>query len=468
MRLKSRSKEKESEFLDKLSDIFEDPLKLVPQCIDSSMLCPFDSYVKKLSRMSGDAYGRLSGSADQFLSALGETYKVMKSESAPVLGVIQTPYGNLEYSKRGNTDPVVLGGVQNFDDPVWRMLGFASLVKTKKVFVFSSPNHYLGSCKGNFPGRDFLVDALGSEKAEDLTMDEGISFGKSGEHFDIGIPGGESIRVYKDSRSNVMRILLRHILVPDVSRFFHLSAPFLEEVTGEIPQDLAAGYLAGRLDARAFIKALQEFRKKIAISKGLYLVGDTVYRSADEFCSAVFDAETCSVITKYLQEDGPVSIDSLSQRKVMENLWPSHGKEILEEMFPEVPAASLKAESGDPLRQIENIRRMLNKEKATNHISAEPWSQESSMLISMIKDTFSMGAREMLRKWEKRVGYSSLFNSIYYAFLLAEGENENLKWRFSHDQMLLGEKILPAIREVLDSDPENANEKILNLKAFVR
>ena len=201
MKLKTRSKEKEAQFIEKLQSFFSDQekvLSLVPECMDSSMFCPFDSYRKKLSRTQGPALGRLSGSADQFLSAIGETYKVMESESAPIMGVIPTAYGNLDYAKRGNTDPMVLGGVQNFDDTTWKMLAFSSLVKTKKVFIFSSENYYIGSCKGNFPGDDFLADVFRSEKVEDLTNEDGFTLGKSGEFFlcrhrkcfkNKGIPG---------------------------------------------------------------------------------------------------------------------------------------------------------------------------------------------------------------------------------------------------------------------------------------
>ncbi|EQD36408.1 hypothetical protein B1B_16526, partial [mine drainage metagenome] len=87
MKLKTRSKEKEAAFIEKLQAFFSDQqnlLSLVPECMDQSMFCPFDSYRKKLARIQGSGIARLAGSADQFLSAIGETYKVMDSESAPI------------------------------------------------------------------------------------------------------------------------------------------------------------------------------------------------------------------------------------------------------------------------------------------------------------------------------------------------------------------------------------------------
>ena len=111
MKLKVGSKEKERKFLEHLNKLFEDPHSILPECLDKGFLCPFESYRKKID--SSGSYEKYAKSADQFLSALGETQKIVESESAPILGFITTPYGNVEYAKRGNADPVVLAGLQH-------------------------------------------------------------------------------------------------------------------------------------------------------------------------------------------------------------------------------------------------------------------------------------------------------------------------------------------------------------------
>ena len=470
MKLKTRSKEKEAQFIEKLQSFFSDQekvLSLVPECMDSSMFCPFDSYRKKLSRTQGSSLGRLSGSADQFLSAIGETYKVMESESAPIMGVIPTAYGNLDYAKRGNTDPMVLGGVQNFDDTTWKMLAFSSLVKTKKVFIFSSENYYIGSCKGNFPGDDFLADVFRSEKVEDLTNDGGFTLGKSGEFFYVDVGNVSRIKVFQDSKTNLMRLLLRHMLVPDVTKFFRITVPYLESVDAEIPQPTLAGYLSGQTDAKSFLHSIQEARKKSALARGMYLIGGDAYADPEEFLKALFDEEEAARLTSYLKMIGPVALDGKSQRKLLEILWPKFGVQIMKEYFPDVDESMIKTQAGDPLRQIEMLKRRIDQEEASSLITVNPWSTESSMLIEMIKDHLSMGKSETLKKWEKRVGFSSLFNSLYYAFVIALQGGSNQKWRFTSEQMMFGEKIAPDIKEILDCTDQSINDKILQMKQYV-
>ena len=472
MKLKYRSKEKESEFIQKLQDFFSKPdnlLSLVPDCMDNSILCPFDSYKKKLSRISGPAIGKLSGSADQFLSAIGETYRVMESESAPIMGLISTPYGNVDYAKRGSTDPMVLAGVQNFSSTVWRMLSFSSLVQTKKVSVYSSEHYYIASCKGNPPPREFILDAFQSEKTDDLSVnEEEIIFGTSGDYMNLNIGSQILIKVYQDSKSNVIRILLRHMLVPDISRTISIQVPFLEDVSSEIPAQYLNQYLSGQLEARNFIRNVSEYRKKIALSKGLYLLEGMVFNSTSAFLGEMFDPEESKILEKYLEQNGPVSIDTKSARKLLEILWPKYGKDILSEYFPDIDQNSLKTQAGDPLKQIEMIRRKIDQSKASSLVAVEPWSSDSAMLIDMVRDYLSVGGSEMLRKWEKLVGQSSMFNSIYYAFTISLNERTNQQWRFSSEQMMLGEKLAEGIRDIIATRDASINEKILRMKQLVR
>lgn len=471
MKLKTRSKEKEAAFIEKLQAFFSDQqnlLSLIPECMDQSMFCPFDSYKKKLSRIQGSGIARLAGSADQFLSAIGETYKVMESESAPIMGVIATPYGNLDYAKRGNTDPMVLGGVQNFDGITWKMLAFSSLVMTKKVSVFSSEKYYIGSCKGNFPGDDFLTDVFRSEKVEDLSTDEGFSFGKTGDFFYLDIGNVSRIKVYQDCKTNLMRILLRHMLVPDVTKSFRLSVPFLESVDSSIQDQTTAGYLGGQIDAKSFLNSVKEARKRSALSRGMYLIGGDAYSDPEEFLRVLFDQEETSKLEKYLEQTGPVSLDSKNQRKLLEILWPKYGMQILKEFFPDVDESTIKMQAGDPLRQIEMLKKRIDQEEASSLITLEPWSTESSMLIDMLKDYLSLGKSETLKKWEKRVGFSGLFNSIYFALVIALQGSTNQKWRFTAEQMMFGEKIAPYIKEIIECKDSSINDRIAQIKLYVR
>ena len=193
-----------------------------------------------------------------------------------------------------------------------------------------------------------------------------------------------------------------------------------------------------------------------------------VFNSTSAFLGEMFDPEESKILEKYLEQNGPVSIDTKSARKLLEILWPKYGKDILSEYFPDIDQNSLKTQAGDPLKQIEMIRRKIDQSKASSLVAVEPWSSDSAMLIDMVRDYLSVGGSEMLRKWEKLVGQSSMFNSIYYAFTISLNERTNQQWRFSSEQMMLGEKLAEGIRDIIATRDASINEKILRMKQLVR
>ncbi|EQD42473.1 hypothetical protein B1B_14044 [mine drainage metagenome] len=313
-----------------------------------------------------------------------------------------------------------------------------------------------------------MADVFRSEKVEDLSSDDGFALGKTGDFFYLEIENVSRIKVYQDSKTNLMRILLRHMLVPDVTRTFRLSVPFLESVDSSILEQTAAGYLGGQTDTKSFLHSVEEARKRNALSSGMYLISGEAYSDSREFLRVLFDQEEAAKLDKYLELTGPVALDGKSQRKLLEILWPKFGMQILKEYFPDVDESTIKMQAGDPLRQIEMLKKRIDQEEASSLITVGPWSTESSMLIDMFKDYLSLGKSETLKKWEKRVGFSGLFNSIYYAFVIALQGGSNQKWRFTSEQMMFGEKIAPFIKSILDCTDASINEKIAQLKLYVR
>ena len=181
MRLKSTSKEKQKEFIEHLRGLFDNPVEFIPECIDGGMFCNFNSYRKKVESIAHNgAYDKYIKATDQVLSGLGESYRIMESDSAPLLGMLKTPYGSVEYARRGTTDDTVLSGIQHYDHPLWRMLAFSSLVKSKGVRVYSSTNYFLGSCKNSSPGAEFFMDALKDENIQFEEKDGSIVIPGSG------------------------------------------------------------------------------------------------------------------------------------------------------------------------------------------------------------------------------------------------------------------------------------------------
>lgn len=470
MKLKFRSKRKEKEFLGHISELFEDPVALVPECIDGGFLCPFESYRKKLSSIDGDSkFEKYLRSSDQFLSAISETHKVSDSDSAPVVGFITTPYGNVEYAKRGNTDETVLAGVQHFDDEIWRMLAFSSLTKSKGVRIYSSKNHYLGSCKGSGPGTEFFKDVLEEHNIRFREEDDALVIGNAGKSMTLAHFSGVNIKIFEDSEYSTAYTIVRHFLARDLLKDFTVTSGFIEDWITLIPPEEVGRYFGGQIDDKTFIRSIADARVRQAVSKSLYIVADRCYSDPEEFLGEFpNDVVNTSMLVPFLKSTGHgLYMDNPSLRKLLEVLWPSHGNEILKLIFPDLDESKLKSLKGNPLDQIERGRKIYKIEDIDSAFTISAWSKASEFLISMVKDFFKSGKFVAIRNAEKNLQTDSVNKAIFYAFLTSQGELSNREWLFNDQDRELGNKMLEPMNKILANDYSAISTNIAAIRPFV-
>ncbi len=469
MKLKYKSKEKQEKFIKHLERLFEEPLIVIPDCMDKGMFCPFQQYQRKISLIaSSGKFDKYSGSSDQFLSGFGETHKVLVSKSAPVLGVIKTPYGTVEYAKRGKTDELVLAGIQNYDNETWRMLAFTFLVKTKGVRIYSSKKQYIASCKGHSPGLNFFSDVLNEHNIAHRVTDV-IEIGSSQFHMDITFLRDVTIRIHDDTKLNVMPVLLRHILVQDPVKDFSITVNYLREITDEIPSEILMDYFSGSLPSRDFIRKVIDIKRDVALKRGLYFIEDKTFGDPVEFLSA-FEDQTFdpSLVLPLLQEmDEGIYLDNASFRKLLEILWPKFGDRIAELYFPGVDLSRISLKyTGDPLHYLSSIRRYLSYEEKENLLGVEPWSPDSAYLLDLLRKHMSKEPDELFR-WAEENAVNMTRKGILYSYLLATGSASSKDWLFNDTEKGLGRKIFPYVKEIIEGRTENLGEVWKTLRIYV-
>lgn len=470
MKLKVRSKEKEQKFINHLSDFFKDPEAIIPDCMDKGMFCPFESYKKKLAQAyDTEKYDKFSRSADQFLSGVSETYRIVESNSAPMLGFISTPYGNVEYGKKGNTDPTVLAGIHNYDDEIWRMLAFSSLARSKDIKVYSSRNFYIASCKGHGPDIEFFKDVLEEHDIQYELSENEINIANEGRHFTISHSSGVVINVFENSQGNTLYSILKHFLSKDPVSDFRISSDFMAGCIDSIPNDALVNYFSGKIDNRKFIRKIIDHRINEGTRQGRYMISDTCYDSAEAFLEQFEDdfIDTGILIEPLVSYGKGIYLESNSIRKLLEILWPTSGQDILRSVFPNMDEKTLKSLKGSPIDQIEAGRRSFAIAEVDSLITVKPWSRNSEFLIQLIKDYFKSGKDLAIRNAERSLKSSSGSKSIFYAFLKALNELDNREWLFSSNEEDLGSKMLDSFLRILNKKSEDINREIAEMKPYV-
>lgn len=467
MRLKAHSKERQEEFLKHLDLFFKDPSQVLPECLDSGLFCPFSSYSKKLGKRSTEQMDGFSRSSDQFLSGISETYKIFESNSAPLLGMLKTPYGSVEYAKRGNTDEAVMAGIQHFDDRKWRMLAFSSLVKAKNVRIYSSRNFYLASCKGTSPGKEFFEDVLSEEQIPFQEDGETIVIGNDGASINIVNLGTTVIEVHEDSKHHTMGSILKHVLVRDISADFSISSDFLAGYSNEFPD--TSRYFSGMVDDRHFVHEMKDMRVRKSVSKGYFVKGEELFTDAESFVSSFDDLPLeKQVVADAVKNYGKgIYLDNPTARKLLEVLWDSQGNEILKASFPDIEKNQLKSLKGSPVEQIESLRKMGDSREVEERINIDPWSQESAFMIDFLKATFKSGRQAAIRDAEKMTFSGPVSKAVFYAFLAIFQETANREWMFTQNEKDLGHIIAEILIPVIDSKGKKLADKVPELRKYI-
>lgn len=471
MRLKTTSKEKQKEYIEHLKGLFDDLSVTIPECIDGGMFCNFSTYAKKVASIEhSGSFDRFSKTADQFLSGISETYRIMDSDSAPIFGMLKTQYGSVEYAKRGTTDENVLVGIQHYDNPLWRMLAFSSLAKTKGVRVYSSTNHYLGSCKNSSPGTEFFKDVLKDENIQFEEDDGDIVIPGSGHYVDIMHLNTVRFRVYENSSYNLLHSLLRHMITPDIGADFSFKSDYLEELLQDIPQQALTMYVSGKMNDRTFIREIRDFRVSEAVKRGYYVIGTTGYTTTEEFVEANdFKYVPEEILVEGLNDYRKgIYMDTFSERKVLETIWSVSGKGILKAMFPDLEDSVISSLRGSPVDQIDGIVERARVANIKSDIEFKAWSPDSQFLIDILKSYFTHGKEKAIRDAEKASGGSNVKKAIFYTILDCLGEAKNREWQFTDTERDLSWKIKPYVSRILEKGSEVLADEMENIRVFIR
>jgi hypothetical protein len=454
MIIKSNSKESERAFIENIKKFFEAPESILPICTDSCFMCPIKGYAKKIEKMkeSGN-FGKYHNSADQLLAGISETYKILENEKAPLMGVIKTNYGSVNYCKRGNADELVISGVQNYDNDIYRLLAFTNLVKLKKMKIYSTKNYFTATCKDKID-LNFIEDILKEENVPYIKNDGNIVIGASGNKITVKVYD-QAFDVYEDFDGNIVHIMLKHMLLPGIP--FIIKSNYMDFIPDS--PEIINEFIQKKLTTKQLMSHLRKDKINYALKNNYYIIDSKQY-TLDEFLDKLeFDPKLRPFIGEKIAAKGFV-LDSPSQRKVLEFLFPRYKSEIIKLLY-NLSDSEIKSLKGNPLEVIENAK-LLNSKKSLASKIIDPWSENSKYLIDLLTYYFNYGKSDSINFGRKNM-HNDIEKSIYYAFLRAIGNDE--EWLFSENQILLGKRIYEYMEDMVDK--QNVNEQLKKLKGII-
>jgi hypothetical protein len=417
-------------------------------------MCPIKGYKKKIEKMSESGnYGKYHKSADQFLAGISETYKILENEKAPLMGVIKTNYGSVNYCKRGNADELIISGVQNYDNDIYRLLAFTNTVKRKKLRVYSTKNYFTATCREKVDA-DFISDLLNEENIPFTLRDGKIVVGNTGNKITVSVYN-EVIEIYEDFDNNIVFIMLKHMLLPDMP--FKIQSDFMDFMPDN--QDIINEFIQKRLTTKQLMMRLRKNKINYAIKNNYYIIDYQKY-NIDEFIDRLeFDDRLKPFIKEKISSKGFV-LDIPNQRKVLEYLFPQYKNDIVKLMY-DLTDSEIKSLKGNPMEIMENAKLLKSKKSMESKIM-DPWSENSRYIIDLLTYYFNYGKSDSVNFGRKSM-HNDIQKSIYYAFLKAIGNDE--KWMFTENQVLLGKRLYGYVNDMVNN--RNINDQLKKIKGII-
>ncbi len=463
MKAKRESKESNRTRILEIEKILENPVSLVPDCIDKSMFCPLDGYRKKLS--GGKDIEKFSKSKDEFLRGLAETRKAISDSELSFSAIIKTPHGTATFFKKGDTDQYVLAGIQNSSNDVFRMLAFSKDVLTGKLVLYSAGQYYVGTCRNSPPGREFIGEALRREHTEFTVDEDGVHRTGNGEiGTSLYISGMEAVRIGTSSHFNTPSRIMKHMLFQSHENIFTFRCESMEKSASRQEREIFSSYLSGGLTDSQFIDSIYRKRLASAIEDGSFIIGNRQFQNLEEFTEQIeMPQDEKGAFLQVMNDRKGIYLQEGSRRKLLDAIWHDRGRDFLHALFPDIADSEIPSMKGNPVEIIDRIRESREISGIEKSFGFVPWSEASSFAAKSAVN-MRMG-KEVITDLSTR---DNDILSVEYAFDLLSGSHANKAWKIPDDAKVKASKILPYIQKMVKADITEAREAFNELKKFIR
>jgi len=486
---RTAAKSMEKRLVENAKKLRDDPYLILPDYSDKYSKKIFDKIKKGLEKVhrfkdDTDKLEKLSNKRG-LDGALAGTLLIAHSEKAPYLGVAKFPTGDITYAQRGRAEKEKLIAVQNFDNPVLRLLGLKDVVNKKKLHVYSWDKGFISTGLEPDPSGEFVNFII---KKTGLTFKNGVATCndiKPDAAKNKEISKKNYLRIFWKSADVVVAIsedsakttkntifnMTKYMLIPNVSNDFSI------DVVGQVVKQTEQGagtenineYLSGELTDLEFIRKNMKQREesiKESDEKVLILDGISYGTDIDRFIEALkpnkFEKEGLEIILK--QVDEPVVLNDVTPNKVLEQFWKDYGLDVIDSIIDNAEMAkkffSLDDTPSDILELVSNYQE--RQQILTQLPKYKSLPSLAKFVDSVVRTYKTFGEKEAIAEIKKRPD-NPKGKSIAYAFLLVFGKGKDKKWQYSQVEIEYGEFLRDYANKMLKSEPKNYHKSLQEL-----
>lgn len=505
---RAASKVQEKDLIRKAKRVARHPELILPTCEGECRACTFDKIRLKLDKIAQysddmNQLKRFSKWGDHLTRAYAATLTIALEGKTPYLAVFRTPFGNVTYAHRGSTKKEKLVGVQNYDDPKWRLLSVLDIVKRKGLYVYSTNEEMICTGKEPAPPAKFIEETIKTlktrlEKKGKIYTCPHLDPAKvkksrpdKSQYLSInwlstGLKFGICKRCIRAANDHTFGKLSQRIAAKDVKGDFDIdiiaeplcekkckacTIPELEGLPKEIYKDYTTGEISDNELMNQYLETVRD--AYMESGKSLYILDNVCYGTRMKAFIKALKPTTFeeriglkSVLTK-LEE--PAIFDKSTPGKVLTFYWKDYGKsalyaithdnKITKEFFKKYDIT--KTAPPQILKEA-NIRI-----KQRDVISALP-KYDKLPEIAQFADEITRiyktkGTEDTARAIDKYRGGDTKVKSVAYAFLLALDRGSGKKWQYTRTEIDFAQYLKGPVQKLLKAEPVDYHRKLQNV-----
>ncbi|MFQ5884440.1 MAG: hypothetical protein ACE5IO_05000 [Thermoplasmata archaeon] len=484
----------EGALVERAKELRDDPELLFPRCEDhEDHYYKFKVRFERIARYSENErkLKALSKWGDQMSRAFATSLSIALKGEVPYLATLNVRGRDVSFVFNTKVRKEILLGVQHYSDPDLRILAFAHIAKSKRLFLYAMREDFVCTGREDNPPRKYVSEALGLTKYP-LKREEDTYLcahcGKKGvSHLVISwIEPGIKIGICESCAKggNTYHTLTRRFISYDPRRSFGFQVRpnficdegeecVLNEKTS-LSQTLIAQYVAGGIsDSELIEEHMDSIRTHIPHSAERVLaLGNRCYGSDTE---AFIDALSPSKIERKALEllleemDDSLVVESATPNKILMTYWDLYGVDVLDSIVGDRDLAQKVFDRGlrkkdTPAKVLKVALSKAKKEAIESSLPKYKRLPPIAAFADRVSRAFKTeGKASAIREVEKESSQDTKIRSVKYAFMQALGSAEGKDWQFTKEQLDFGRFLKDHAQKLMESEGDDYHDSLQDL-----